>query len=141
MATAEASTVFSLEEKGRIRYHLGYLNVQPVLTIQLGVPAVSQTGFLVEAAMDRVPVSQAGFVRRLLSILDMTEQRMLDCQERLAAKELGEITLNPDEPDLLEKEHTRWARRLGDFLGVPINPYSLDPSGAGRRSLSGPVIH
>jgi hypothetical protein len=141
MATAEASTVFSLEEKARVRYHLGYLNIQPVLSIQLGVPAVSQTGFLVEAALDRVPVSQAGFVRRLLSTLDMTEARMIEAQERLAATRLGEITLNPDEIEKLEIEHTRWARRLGDFLGCPINPYSSDPASAGKRPLSGPVIH
>lgn len=124
-----------------MRYHLGYLIADPVVSIQLGVPAVSQTGFLIEAAMDRIPVSAAGMVRRMVSILDMTEERMLEAQERLAARELGEITLNPEEIDNLEKEHDRWARRLANLLGVPLNPFCLSTLEAGKHPLSGPVIH
>lgn len=124
-----------------MRYHLGYLIADPVLTIQLGVPAVSQTGFLIEAAMDRIPASAAGMIRRMLGVLDGIEEKMLEAVDRLAARELGEITLNPDEPDALEKEHDRWARRLANLLGVPLNPFSLSPLEAGKRSLSGPVIH
>lgn len=141
MADAEASTVFSLEEKNRLRYHLGYLVVQPVLTIQLGVPAVSQTGFLLEAAMDRVPLSAAGMVRGLLSKLDVIEDDMFRARRRLAARELGELTLNPDnEIGQLEGEHDRWAKRLADLLGVMPNPYSQRQFSGDKAPLVRPVF-
>jgi hypothetical protein len=126
---AENLTVFSLEEKNRIRYHLGYLVTSAVVNIQLGFPAASQTLFLLEAAMDRVPVSAAFVVRNLLAICETTENRLLEAQKRMAAEVLDEITLRADECQALENEHTRWASRLADLFGVPLNPYSYRYAG------------
>lgn len=140
MGDAENNAAFTLEEKGQIRYCLGYPSIQPVATIVSGVQGSSQTQFLVEAAMDRVPVSQAAAVRRLVSVMYGIERRMIDAQDRLAASVVDEITMRPDEPDALEAEYTRWAMRLADLLAVPLNPASRRFF-SGRQSLSVRVIH
>jgi hypothetical protein len=140
MGDAEDNGKFTLEEKGRIRMHLGYPSIQPVATIILGVQGSSQTQFLVEAAMDRVPVSQMPQVRRLVSVLDGIERKLIDAQDRLAASVVDEITMNPDEPDKLEGEYTRWAMRLADLLAVPLNPYSRRFN-SGKAPLSVRVQH
>lgn len=63
-------------------------------------------------------------VRRFLGVLDGVECRMVEAQDRLAATQLGDLRLRDGEPDLLEREYSRWAKRLADVLGVPLYPYS-----------------
>lgn len=136
----ENSGVLTDEEKGRLRSHLGYIGTQPATSIQLGIQGSTQVQFIVEGAMNRIPVSQMGMVRRWLAVLDSIEAIQVEALERLAANQLGDITLNPDEMDDLEEQHTRWARKVADFLGCPLNPYSSRfADGAGRAPLNVPV--
>lgn len=121
---AIATAVLTEEEKARIRHHLGYVQTNPVASIQLGVPRASQPQFLVEAQMNRIPETAIGGIRRMVAILDNIEDRLLDALDRLAADKLGEITLRQNEHDSLEREYVRWAKRLADDLGVPLNAYS-----------------
>lgn len=116
-------------EKERVRYHLGYLNVEPSAAIALGFPRASQAGFLVEQAMERLMEPTVGRVSQLLSVLDRIEGQMIEALQRLQAQQLGELKLRnsndePTEQDLLEREYVRWAQRLADNLGVPLNVYS-----------------
>jgi len=128
-------------EKVRVRFHLGYLTQLSAASIQLGIPRASQPQFLVEQAMNQITDESIGLVRRMLDILDSTENRMVEAQERYAAEKLGEITLRADEIDALEREHTRWAKRLADILGVPLNAYSERFRAGAGASLSVPVVH
>lgn len=116
--------LLSETEKHKVRYHLGYLSPDPVVSIQLGVPRASQPMFLVESAMNNLPAEAVGNVRRIVVILDGVEERLVQAQDRLAAKQVGNITMREDEPLALEREYRRWAERLADFLGVPLNVYS-----------------
>lgn len=111
-------------EKERARYHLGYLAVQPAASIQYGIPRPIQTMFLVEVALNNLIEVAVDRVRRILQILDNTETRLVEAQERLAADALDTLKLRANEPDLLEREYARWGMRLADILGVPIYPYS-----------------
>jgi hypothetical protein len=119
-------------EKERARYHLGYLAVQPAASIQFGIPRPIQTMFLVETALNNVIEEAVDRVRRILKILDDTEARMVEAQDRLAAIALDTLKLRENEPDLLEREYCRWAFRLADILGVPTYYYSTK-----FRSFSG----
>lgn len=115
---------FSAAEKERIRYHLGYLSAQPAASIQLGIARPIQTLFLVESAMDLLlPVAEPR-VRKLLCVMDETEDRMFRGQKRLAAEQLGDLRPRADEIDRLEAEYYRWACRLADIFGVPLYPLS-----------------
>lgn len=135
---AENNAVLTDEEKGRIRYHLGYGNVTAVSTIALGIPARTQPSFLVDGAMNLIPASQVQIIRRLVGILDGIEGKKLEGLERLAASQVGEITMNKDEQRMLDREYVTWAKRLADTLLVPLNPYS-DRWSSGLQSLSTPV--
>jgi hypothetical protein len=138
--TTENNAVFSLEEKGRVLYHLGYLLQNPVLTLSLGVPALTQPAFLAASAMDRVPESQAQIVRKLIGVMDGLDQQLLDAQQYLVAGKLGEIEINLEVCNALEGEYTRWAQRLADALGAIVNPYSVRFYG-GKQPLVVRVRH
>lgn len=116
-------------DKERIRYHLGYLNVEPVASIQLGFPRASQPQFLVEASMERLLPETVMRIQKILSYLDCIEDQQFDANKRLKAQQLGELKLRntndeSTEQDLLEEEYFRWASRLADNLGVPLNAYA-----------------
>lgn len=134
------NAVLTEEEKARIRYHLGYPQTDPVASIQLGVPRASQPMFLVEGQMNRIPEAVIALVRRCMAYCDATDQRILECQERMAAKSVGEIDLNEAEADMLRKEYRYWVQRLADIIGAPINPFAAAFT-AGASPLNVPVIH
>lgn len=116
---------FTAQEKERIRYHLGYIQVQPAASIQFGLPRPTQTAFLVESAMNLLIPEAEDRVRRILAVMDGIEAQLIDAQPRLAATQLDELHIRGDETDALETEYARWGSRLADIFGVPIYPYSL----------------
>jgi hypothetical protein len=135
------NAVLGEEEKHRIRHHTGYTMLDPVPSIQLGVRALGQPQFLLELAMNRIPDTAVGQIRRYVAILDQIEDTLVDAQSRMAAEKLGEITLRADEADALEREYSRWAKRLADDLGVPLNVFSERFRAGGGMSISATVSH
>ena len=90
----------------------------------MGIPRPIQTLFLVESAMNYIlPVAEAK-VRQIIGVMDGIECRLIDAQDRLAAKSLDNLTMRVDETDALEAEYYRWGGRLVDTLGVPFYAYS-----------------
>lgn len=69
-------------------------------------------------------------VRCILDILDGIEGNLVKAQQQLAVDSVGSIQLHPLRAqgklstDSLEKEYSRWAKRLADILGIPLYPYS-----------------
>lgn len=137
-------SVFTEEEKDRIRYHLGYMATsfggsQAGAAIQYGIPIPIETMFLVEDAIQVLltNVYAADRIRRILRVLDNLEEQLVDATCTFAAAKLGEITLRgakagETHTDMLEREYVRWATRLADVLGVPLFP------GAERFKKHGP---
>lgn len=134
------NAVLSEEEKARVRYHLGYPQTDPISSIQLGVPGAGQPQFLVEGQLERIPESAIGIIRGIIARCDSTDQRILESQERLAAKSVDEVDLNPDEPNLLRQEYRFWVQKLADNIGAPINAYASAFQAGGRASLNIPVL-
>lgn len=112
-------------EKQRIRYFLGYPSVKSAATLSFGIVKPLQTLFLVESAMNLILPEAEDKARSILNILDGIECRLVDAQDRLAAKGVDNLTMRPDETNALEAEYRRWANRLADLLGVPLYAYSL----------------
>lgn len=112
------------EEKARVRYHLGYPNVEAIYGYQLGIPAPMNAAFLVEGSMDRIIEAFIPKVREFLDILDDIECQMVKGQKYLAADRVGDIEVRKEHIQSLEREYTRWAKRLADTLGVPLYPFS-----------------
>jgi|SRR5581483_10329052 len=111
-------------EKLRCRYHLGYPLQTTAASIQFGMPALTQTSFLVDNAVGKLLEPTCNDVRNILRVMDGIESKLVEAQDRLAATQLEELYLNNSEPDMLEKEYRRWGNRLADTLGAPIYPYS-----------------
>lgn len=137
---AEALAQLTLEERNRVRYHLGYGNADPVVTLALGFPTRTEKAFLVDAAMDHIPASAIGDVRAKIGFLDQLEERQKKAVDRLSVLSVEDVTFNPDELDKLEKELARWAMKLADYLGVPVNQYATRFRLAGPPSLNLRVV-
>lgn len=112
------------EERLRTKYHLGYPSELSAASISYGIARPQQTLFLVELAMNNLQPAAEDKVRQILGVLDGIECRLIDAQDRLAAKSIEQLTMRPDEPDALEHEYYRWGGRLADVLGVPFYAYS-----------------
>lgn len=135
-----ANAVLTDEEKARIKYHLGYPQTDPVSSIVLGQRAFGQTSFMVDSAMDRIPTSVIGIVRQLVQILDLTEANIIDAQSFLVASAAGEVDINPNHIPNLEEQYAKWAKKLADTLGCPVNQYAAAFQG-GCRSMNISVTH
>jgi hypothetical protein len=134
---------FTPEDKARARYHLGYPGVQPAAMISFGMPASTETSFLVDNALDRlVPVYEPK-VLSLLNVMDAIEKRMESALCRLSTESTDGVKLRRDEIPSLEAEYQRWGLRLANLLGCV--PYQLSPKyqslGGAGQAQSIPVRH
>lgn len=130
---------FTDTEKARVKHHLGYPDWSALsASIQLGFPAGSQPLFLVEQAFQRLTGGGEESVRCDLCECEAIEAQLSQARRRFAAKKLGELETNRDEPAQLRGELTYWRQKLADDLGVVRNPYSQssyegDPGGVNAR--------
>lgn len=124
------------DDKARARYHLGYPALTTAASIQFGVPALTQTNFLIESALTRLLESMIPRCRSLLKTLDDIELKLIDSQDRLAATKLDTLTLNNSEPGMLENEYRRFGYRLAELLGCPVYPYSARYRTGGGSSVT-----
>lgn len=108
-----------------MRYFLSFPSwLQLAQSIQLGVPAASQPGFLVESAFERIRPEARDSAREALGECECIQAQIKDARSRFKVLEVGEIKLNPGESDKLRTELLWWVTRLADVLGVVTNPYA-----------------
>jgi len=125
------------QDKEAVRYHLGFFNVDPSASITLGFPAGTEPMFLVERAMNRISSQYAiSRIKKILVHLEFLEESMMGATQRLQALQVDEIKIRNSrdevtEQDELEHEYNRWAHRLAESMGVPLNPMSRRFGGAG----------
>ena len=129
------------EEKARVRYHLGIPQTDPVASIQLGFPASGQPAFLVEHALELIPATAISVIRTLIAKCDATDSGIFESQDRLVAKAVDEIDLNPEEGVLRRREYRFWVQKLADNLGVPYNAYAAAFQSGGPMPLNVSVFH
>ena len=116
--------IFEDSEKERIRYHLGYLNVEPAASLQFGLPAPIQPLFMVESAMDKILPEGKERILKMVSHMDRIECEMMEGIDYLPANRLGDMEVRKEHIDDLESEYYRWATRLAGQLGVPLYGYA-----------------
>ena len=136
-----ANAILTEEEKARIRYHGGYLQINPAAAIILGFPAAAQPAFLVEQAMEHIPDTAIAIIRNLVAKCDITENNIMLAQTRMVAKSVDVIDLNPDEANQLRGEYRYWVQKLYDNLGAPINAYASAFQSGGRPPLNLSVVN
>lgn len=129
----------SAEDRARVKMHLGYPLVNPVISIGLGMPAALSTAWLLDGAMDALSETDGGCdrVRRVLKIMDGVEDLLVASQERRAVTRADELSLNENEANQLEGEYQRWGHRLAETLGS--KPYHLSERYKRGWGLSGRI--
>lgn len=115
---------FTLDERARIRRHLGYPNTSPSAAMAFGIPIPIETLFLVESAMDKLLPQGEPDVRRFLGELDNIECQMSAARQFLPVSNIDGTAIRPDHIPMLENEYSRWQNRLADTLGVPVYDFS-----------------
>lgn len=140
------TTALTEATKERVRYHLGYLSVDPVSAIPLGFPSAGQAQFLLESAMERLRNESVGRVEKILAHLERIEAQDMEANKRLKAQQLGDLKLRntneeKTENELLDERYVVWAHKLAEIFGVPPNPYSVRFRGSSNHSSSVRVIH
>lgn len=129
-----------LNEKERVRYHLGFLNISPAGAIALGFPSSSQIQFIVDSALNSVlPEAEPG-VRRAIQELDCIEDQLSVARTPLVLSAAGGGVKfrGADALIELENQYRWWAQSLADTLGTPVNPFSLKHQQLG--TLGGGVV-
>ena len=127
----------TVEEKARVRYHLGFINISTPLAISLGIPDASQLQFIVESAMNNILREAEPGVRRCIQELDCIEDQMSSFRTSLEVSQAGNTKLRGADAFIeLEQQYKWWGQKLADTLGTPINPFSmawqqLNPGGGG----------
>lgn len=129
---------FSDADKARIRYHLGYPNVDSTLQSYGGVMFAGQAQFSLDYAMNNVMNTSVALITKNLDILDQIETQMVAALERLQAAKADVVTLNPTEHADLQGQYAYWQNRLSMQLSVPVNPYKPNngASGLNMRRVS-----
>lgn len=112
-------------EKTAVRYHLGYLSITQPTAIALGFPTASHLQFIVESAMNSIIPSAEPRVRRCIQDLDCIEDQQSSFRTSLEIVKSGTTEIRGSEAFYeLDMQYRRWAQRLADILGTPLNPFS-----------------
>lgn len=130
------NAILSDEEKARIRYYLGYPVAVDVSTMTLGIPAVSQTLFIVEGQMNKIPEAAVGLVRNCLVNLENIEAKLSEAPEYFPAARVDGVELRDNHPQKLNEELRVWALKLAELLGAPVNAYSTRFNSGTSRPLN-----
>lgn len=125
-------------EKARIRYHLGYTNINDPFAMSLGVPQATQFQFDLELNFQKLDPVAEPFVRRCIAELDCIEKQKSDFRQSLEFKRTGSVEFRGSEAFAeLDIQHRQWRAKLADSLGTYPNPTSVyDNLGA----LAGGVV-
>lgn len=109
----------------RARKHMGYPAAQAGVGYAFGYPILTQPSYLFETQIQHIiPANEAQLVR-ILDVLDGIECRMIDSATTgWPATSAESVEFNREEPNDLEREYTRWANRLADLIGCPLNPWA-----------------
>lgn len=136
------AAILSIQERARIRMHLGYPSTSMAASIVQGFPAFTQPMFLVEKGMDLLLDEAVPLVRQRVAILDDIERQIDESRSRMRAEKVGDITMRADEAQALRVEYIQQARMLADLLGCPINVNAARfYAGFGLAPASTRVIH
>lgn len=112
-------------EKAAIRHHLGFPQLAVSATLALGIPAASQTQFLLEDAMTRVLPAAEPKTRQILSECECIERQTQEARSRIKIAATGDVVLRGrEEMEDLENDYELWTDKLVDIFGVNKNPFS-----------------
>lgn len=116
---------FSLEEKSRIRVHLGYPSIGSASVLSLGVPAGGQFMFLLESQMDKLLPEAETQAREILCECDAVEKQLKQARGRLGVRSAAETSFRPrEEIEDLTELYGYWTDALADILSAQKNVYS-----------------
>jgi len=119
------SVQVSPEDQVRARKHLGYLNVTSAMTFNGGIPAATQTQFMIEGAFPKILPEALTLFRDYLCKLDQIEETLAESMPDLEAKKVGSIELRDDHFEKLVQRYKYWRSSLGNLLGVMPNPFDF----------------
>lgn len=114
---------FSDDEKVRIRYHLGFINVNYLYTFHVGVASSVPNQSILEGMMERVLPEAEYLVRKVLSRCETTEDQMFENQDALVVDAIEGLQIRSDGQTQFRNVYLYWRSALANLLAVAPNPY------------------
>lgn len=112
------------DERVGIKDHLGYPNPQAIETFVLGVPALMESLFVLEGAMNAVSPGSEERIRKTLKRLDKIDDQIEENADALLLTKADEVEFREDEFEKLHQRYAYWQGKLCNLLGVPgPNPF------------------
>jgi hypothetical protein len=119
------------EERVGIKHHLGYPNPNAIETFVLGVPALMESLFVVEGAMNAVSPQSEERVRKTLRRLEKLDEQIEENADALLLTKADEVEFRDDEFEKIHQRYVYWQGQLCNLLGLPgPNPYDARWTGA-----------
>ena len=119
--------VISPEDAQRARNHMGYGGVSQTGTFQIGIPAATQTSFMIETSLaNMLPEALDGFLRTL-ERLDVIEEDMFGNFDAHTVSKIGNIEINDKAFQRKLRFYRHWQGTLANILQCPPNPYDQRP--------------
>lgn len=131
----------SIEEKERVRYHLGYINAAQAPTIMAGTLQARSVQLMLEAMFSNLLVEAEPGIRRAICELDKIEDEQSAVRAMFGVKKVGGQEFDAIAAlEALQDSYRQWSQRLADGMGVVVNPYSLKHRELATNGLSDTVI-
>ncbi len=124
------------EEKVRVRYHLGYAEVNEYTGFVAGGPAGLQSAWQVEGSMNRLLEASLPLVRSKLAACDALDDSRSDedMVDVALVTKLGDIEISPLSFEHRDRMYQQRVAELARALGVTVNPF--DPARGGGLNVS-----
>jgi len=117
------AAILTEEEKSKCRYHLGYLDVQAASSFSLGTPAMVQTQFMIEGAMNNLNmVAYPKFVQ-LLCRLDQVEAEVYCTLDLVQVNKVDSVEVNRNQMKELAARYKLAQQALAQMLGIVPQPF------------------
>ena len=119
------------EERERVRYHLGYANLQHGVVLSLGFTSPAQLLYTLDSAMNALlPEAEPG-VRRCIQELDCIEDEKTRARASFVVQQAGNTVMR--DPDHVmaayDGQAAYWSQRLADTMGSVPNPVACHTLG------------
>lgn len=129
------------QEKVRARYHLGYLDVSAVSTYIIGVPAMVQTQFMIERALNALNMPAYPKFQWMLGELDRLECQWLGGSNLAEVNRVDTVEINRERTKEFGQMYSTMRSALANMLGIVPNPFDQRDIFLGGMGVNVPVNH
>lgn len=111
----------------KARNHMGYGGVSQTGTFQIGLPAASQTSFMIETSLANLLPEAFDDVVETIDQLDCIEREIFQNVDAHTVSQIGTMKIDPKAFQTKIMFYRHWQGKLANLLQCPPNPFDQRP--------------